>query len=1010
MTSEGRAERRLVTCLFIDVVGSTDLTVRLGPERMKRDLDRSFGELRDILQGHGGTIEKYIGDAIFVLFGAPVTHIDDPVRALRAASACIEWARTQGTVHGVSVRIGVESGEALIDLAGIEVQQRMAVGSVVNVAARLQAQADPGTVLVGPACREATANVAEFSAEREIDLKGLGRLSVATFAGITTQVHEPAPFVGRGEELTELGVAVARARAGRATFALVSGPPGQGKTRLSQELLGTLTAEIRVLTARCRPGTEAGAATPLWQLVAADAGEGTVSGLARRLTELFDEPGMRDGTFEVVAHASGLQTSDRLLALPAAQRRDAFHEAWRRYVRAIADDGPLVIWVEDLHWAEPLFVGLLDRLTSRSETRLLVLGTARPEFLGSASLRPSDDLVHVELGPLAPEEALALARTSSASAERTVERAEGNPLFIVELARARRLGSELPMTVHAAIAARIDELPPADRQLIQLAAVAGETFGVRDAALLCERDAADTAGALARLAHGLYLSPVDGRYRFHHALVRDVAYGRVPVADRMRLHARYAREGADPDDAEALAHHWWEALRPPDAEWVWEGSSDLAAMRREALEAHLVAGRRHADRLSHERAIELYTRALALSDGPIDVGRVEQGIGWAYARNGQGDEAWTHRQRALDAYGAAGGAPAALYADMLLIPVMNWGYFLKLPTAERVHELLAEGEGAARRQGDEDSLIRLLALRANFAFDPRLADEAIERVEASDDPRRLADIYRIVGGAQAMSGDAARAEATFRRMEELVAEGGDANRAEALMWWAQARLFRGDLAGAAENADQLVELARTASVHTKGHALAVSGAVLAARGDWEGVRRTAQEVERLVTANPTLGFCLMPASVTAGGAVAARLAGGPYPEGTERLVRRMVPEQTSVWASLLVVPRVMSGLPAFGTDLDHAYTTGPLWSRNLADPLAINPAIARVIAGRWDEVEADLRRLDDRAAAGSVLAAALAAAIREELAAAHGGPAPLHTELHELGYHGVSEMLRFRPA
>src|SRR5207244_6029047 len=168
--------------------------------------------------------------------------------------------------------------------------------------------------------------------------------------------------------------------------------------------------------------------------------------------------------------------------------------------------------------------------------------------------------------PPPPAGGPARARGAGAPAERTGERAEGNPLCIVEPGAARHAGDELPMSVQAAIAARIDELAPNDRQLIQHAAVVGETFGVRDAALLSDRDPADAAGTLARLAHGRYLSPVDGHYRFHHALVRDVAYGRVPIAERMRLHARYAREGVDPDDAEALAHHWWEALGPADAQ------------------------------------------------------------------------------------------------------------------------------------------------------------------------------------------------------------------------------------------------------------------------------------------------------------------------------------------------------------------------------------------------------------------------------------------------------------
>src|SRR5438046_1839091 len=194
MTAEHRSERRLVTCLFLDVVGSTDMTVSLGPERMKRALERAFADLDEILRQHGGTIEKYIGDAIFVIFGAPAAHTDDPERALRAAIACSERAaRSRAGGGAVDVGIGVRSGAR----------------------------------------------------------RGLR----ARFGG------------GLG---------------GRATFALVSGPPGQGKSRLTEEFLATLPSDIRVLSARCRPGTESGTFTPLRQLVTADVGDPTIEALTAR--------------------------------------------------------------------------------------------------------------------------------------------------------------------------------------------------------------------------------------------------------------------------------------------------------------------------------------------------------------------------------------------------------------------------------------------------------------------------------------------------------------------------------------------------------------------------------------------------------------------------------------------------------------------------------------------------------------------------------------------------------
>src|ERR1700716_4151186 len=206
MTVEHRSERRLVTCLFLDVVGSTDMTVSLGPERMKRELDRAFADLKEILHGHGGTIEKYIGDAIFVIFGAPAAHTDDPERALRAAIACRGWAAQNRSAGGaVDVRVGVETGEALVDLDAVDLHQQMAVGTVVNLAARLQSQADAGEILVGPTCREATADVAEFPRERTGDLKGIGAVSIAALVGLGPNLrHQPLRFVGRDGELGRL--------------------------------------------------------------------------------------------------------------------------------------------------------------------------------------------------------------------------------------------------------------------------------------------------------------------------------------------------------------------------------------------------------------------------------------------------------------------------------------------------------------------------------------------------------------------------------------------------------------------------------------------------------------------------------------------------------------------------------------------------------------------------------------------------------------------------------------
>jgi len=249
-----------------------------------------------------------------------------------------------------------------------------------------------------------------------------------------------------------------------------------------------------------------------------------------------------------------------------------------------------------------------------------------------------------------------------------IERAEGNPLFIIELARARHIGiaDEVPITLKEIIGARLDELPHQDRELLQRVAVVGEQFTARDAILLSGRKSADVLSALQRLSELLYLRPLPGGQRFHHALVHDVAYARLTTAERMRLHAQYARHGVPPDDAQALAYHLWDAVGPQDAEWVWEGSEELSDLRLRALDAQLASARRYADRFAYEHALEVSRRAFRFATKTADVGRVEQTIGSILAAKGEANEAWEHYLRSRESYLDAGiEPPPDLYPSLL---------------------------------------------------------------------------------------------------------------------------------------------------------------------------------------------------------------------------------------------------------------------------------------------------------------------------------------------------------
>jgi class 3 adenylate cyclase/tetratricopeptide (TPR) repeat protein len=1010
---EQRLERRIVTALFVDVVGSTALTQALGPERVKRALDRAFDQLAALIAAEGGTVEKYIGDAIHALFGVPATHPDDPQRALRAADACVRWAaeaRPRASVP-LEVRAGIETGEAIIDLAATETErQQMSVGACVNVAARLQQLAEPGQIIVGPVCREANVDAADFISLGEVDLKGLGVLATWRLRSLERpRAVGRVPFVGRESDLALLRLAYARARAGHGVLALVSGPPGQGKSRLVEEFIAGLEDRPRLATARCRPAGESQSESPLSQLLATGRAEKSIETLAAELTTLLPDATERQRVATVLGHSAGLMVSRELAGLPAGQRQDEIVNGWRRYLGVMTRTRPLVLWIEDLHWADAEVVQLIDRLTLGAELPLLVVATARPELAARGGVRPGGDRFFLTLDALDAESARSLARRAGSPDPTGVERAEGNPLFVIELARARSLGvqRDVPLTLDGVIGARLEELPRPDRELLQCAAIVGETFTARDAALLSGRDATDVAGALEQLAGLLYLHPVAGGYRFHHVLVRDVAYGRLTTADRMRLHARYAQEGVGPDDAEIRAHHLWEAAGLVDADWVWEDSGELTALRRAALAAHLAAGRRYADRAVYGRAVDTCRRALGLASTPGDVARVEHAIADACGGAGNADEAWIHYQRARQVHRDAGtDPPAALYPDALEMPVYTSGMFRQLPPHDEIEALLREGEAAARRAGDDGSLARLLALDAYRSHEPARLAEALRLSERLRDPAPLASFLSHAAILQTRVGDFAMAERLYQRLDALSQTSVPAD--VQLEFRAILALSTGRLSDAERLAARLLEASASRGPHLRTHSFRERCHVLLARGDWRGLREMAADTEQLVSASSGTSFCYAVTTTRAFVAVAHAVEGRPS-EARSFLARAELPLQAEPLEreSVLLLAYGAVGATADVSGLRRevrAQPAAPFWFFHRMD------AVVLTMLERWADLEEVLPPLERIAAHGSPYLDALLEAIREERAAAHGGPAPAHRRLRELGYVGWSQLLAHRPA
>jgi hypothetical protein len=866
----------------------------------------------------------------------------------------------------------------------------MSVGPVVNIAARLCQHAEPGDVLVGPIAHAANEEVATFHPLGEVELKGLGKVAAWALSELReASPRRRTPFVGRESEIELLRFAHRRAAA-RSVLALVSGPPGQGKTRLVEEFLGSL-GRVRLFAARCRPGGEIGSLAPLRDLLLGEHSDRELDALVAEANLVDAE---RTGVRDALAHSAGISASSALASIGKDERDDEIQNAWRRLVRGLAAQGPIVIWVEDVHWAAPEVVRLLDRL-SLSGGPLLVVITARPEFAEVAGLRPSGDRFFIELDGLGDAEARALAQSAGALEEAPLARAEGNPLFIVELARARETG-QLPLTLLGALGSRLDELVADDRALLAHGAVVGETFAPADAASLVSRPVAAVAKALGRLADRHYLDHVDGRFRFHHSLLRDVAYGRLLVADRMRLHARFARELASPENVEVLAHHWWSALGGPDAVWVWKSDPDLAPMRQEAFVAHLVAGRRAADLFAIDRAASLLGRAFELAGNEMQRGEAKQALADAYAHDLHGDEAWRAYRDARGHFAAAGRVPPELYIGALKIR-LRVGAFKDFPTSAEVESLAREAESAARASGDRAVLARTLVYSAFKDMNPATVAgdrgkivEALHMSEGSD----LATRREILGWyAQDLlrNFELERALEVLDQMDALHVDTNELDRMEHLRGRALIALRRGELAVLENTAHQLVEMSRRMGPHLRSHADLYSTEAAVARGDWETVARLADENDRLIRSSSSTAFCSAAGTVLAFGAVVHARAG----HGDEaRALAQEIAATTS--ESQGVRGLTVFALAFTGVSVDPELLSGAAG------------AVTAVAVGAHDRALTIASELEAQSRGGARFLAALAEAVREEVAKDRGGVTPKHAALRAIGYLGWSELLTAR--
>jgi DNA-binding SARP family transcriptional activator/class 3 adenylate cyclase len=631
-----REERRLVTVLFADLSAGQELD----PESAQAMLAPHVARVRAELERFGGTIDRFVGGALLAVFGAPVAHEDDPERAVRAALGVVELVRALGRdapeLEPVA-RAGIATGEALVRLgAPASAGDALVQGGVVGAALRLLGSATADSVLVDHATVPRTGDLVEY---RELEpLRSWAADGVRTSA-------PPAPtrFVGREHELALLE-ALKRTvtEEERPRLVAIVGEPGVGKTRLTDELVGHIAGSVAVYRGRCLPYGEGITYWALREILWAVAGirldddrEMAADKLGRLVARLLGDHDDARRTAAALARTASMALADSPLERMAPESvAEEIGLAWPRFLGALARERPTVVVVEDLHWAETPLLDMLERLVRRAAGRLLIVATARPEF---ADARPrwnaTPGMSQIGLAPLTDAQSRELVRSLLPRAgddllARVVGPAEGNPFFAEELARQLAANTEteaIPHSVRALLAARIDALPEAEKQVLHHAAVVGRVFWATalDAMtagvpLRASLESLEEKGLV--VANPGSVLPGQREYSFRHALKREVAYRSIPRAQRCRAHAAVAGWIEDlagdrrAEFAELIAYHYETAAAPLDAALAWPRDPvERERVRAAAVRALVTAGDQARARLALDHALRFADRALELA-------------------------------------------------------------------------------------------------------------------------------------------------------------------------------------------------------------------------------------------------------------------------------------------------------------------------------------------------------------------------------------------------------------
>jgi class 3 adenylate cyclase/tetratricopeptide (TPR) repeat protein len=811
--AEPLAERRLVTVLFADLVGFTTVSEARDAEDVRELLSRYFDTCRTLIARYGGTVEKFIGDAVMAVWGAPVAKEDDAERAVRAAidlAAAVEALGAEVGSSELRARVGVLTGEAAVTIGAQA--EGMVAGDLVNTASRIQSVAEPGTVLVGESTKRATeaAVVYEDAGVRELK----GKLEavpvwqavrvIGGIGGAQRTAGLEAPFVGRDRELRVIKE-LFHASAGEAKAHLVSvlAVAGTGKSRLSWEFfkyIDGLAEDVRWHRGRCLPYGEGVTFWALAEMVRTRAqiaeGEDTDSQrvkLHAAVEESIADPDERRFVEPRLAHLLGLEEH-------AQWERENLFSAWRLFYERLAEEMPTVLVFEDMEWADAALLDFIEHLVDWSRNHsLFVIVLARPELAErrptwGAGKRNSSSLY---LEPLATDEMNTLLSglvpgLPDELRARIRERAEGMPLYAVETVRmlldrglvVERGSSyipagpietlEVPETLQALVTARLDGLGSEERRLLQSAAVLGKTFTVEALATLVGRDPEEVEPALADLARKEMLtlsadplSPERGQYGFLQDMVRRVAYEMLSKHERRAKHlAAAAMDEGEDELAEVVAGHYVAAARAdPNA-------VDAGDMARRAAAALRQAGQRAASLAATQEAQRYYEQAAALATEIAEQADLLEHAGIMAQRGGRADAARAHYEQAVALFEQEGATHPAARVSARLGEVM-WD-------TGRLREALDRMDSALELLTAEEADADVAALAAQvgrfrfFAGEPDLGlarvETALELAEALGLPEVLSQAINTKAMILSTRGRVGEAGALVRYALEVALE------------------------------------------------------------------------------------------------------------------------------------------------------------------------------------------------------------------------------------------------